>query len=268
MCPDIAQLREIIVRAAESELLPRFRQAEFACKADGSMVTEADVAMQQYIQDQLRLLWPQYQLLGEEMSEPEQRNILQDGKNSGVWVLDPLDGTSNFAAGFPFFSVSLALLVQGRPVLGLVYDPIRQECFHAQEGKGAKLNGESLRVDVSRSHLKQCLAAIDFKRLSGGLANRLAQEPPYGSQRSMGSVALDWCWVAAGRVHLYLHGKQKLWDYAAGCLILREAGGLSSTLNGESVFVPDVAPRSALAALDPELFSQWRDWLSLDGDAI
>jgi myo-inositol-1(or 4)-monophosphatase len=261
MYPDRAQLKEIIVQAAERELLPRYHQVGFACKADGSMVTEADIAMQQYIQDRLNVHWPQYKLLGEEMSEAEQRHQLQSA-DEGLWILDPLDGTSNFAAGLPFFSISLALLVKGQPVIGLVYDPVRKECFYAERGKGAWLNDQPLVKQTSRSNLKQCLAAVDFKRLSPNLARRLAEAPPYGSQRSLGSVALDWCWLAANRFHLYLHGKQKLWDYAAGILILDEVGGYSATLGGEPVFVADVAPRSALATLDRGLFNQWQQWLT------
>jgi len=260
MYPDLSQLQKIITQAAESELLPRYHQVEFVCKADGSMVTEADVAMQQYIQDRLNAHWPQYPLLGEEMSEAEQRQQLQSA-DEGLWILDPLDGTSNFAAGLPFFSVSLALLVKGQPVIGLVYDPMRKECFYAEKGKGAWLNGQLLVKRSTRSNLKQCLAAVDFKRLSPGLARRLAEAPPYGSQRSLGSVALEWCWLAANRFHLYLHGKQKLWDYAAGVLILDEVGGCSATLDGDAVFVADVAPRSALATLDQDLFDQWQQWL-------
>ena len=109
------------------------------------------------------------------------------------------------------------------------------------------------------------MALIDLKRLDAELASRLAAAPPYRSQRSFGSVALDWCWLAAGRCHVYLHGRQKLWDYAAGCLILTEAGGSAITLEGEPVFRPTLEPRSAAAALDPDIFLQWKDWLGITG---
>jgi len=94
------------------------------------------------------------------------------------------------------------------------------------------------------------------------LATRLAAHPPYGSQRSLGSVVLDWCWVATGRCHAYLHGKQNLWDYAAGNLILLEAGGYAQTLEGEQVFSGDLTPRSAVSALDETLFQQWRAYVT------
>ncbi len=111
--------------------------------------------------------------------------------------------------------------------------------------------------------LSEGVALIDLKRLPRALAARLASDPPYQSQRSFGAVALDWCWLAAGRCHVYLHGQQKLWDYAAGCLILQEAGGQAVTLEGEAVFATTLEPRSAAAALDPEVFRQWTAWLGI-----
>jgi len=103
-------------------------------------------------------------------------------------------------------------------------------------------------------------ACIDFKRLPPQLAARIAATPPYSSQRSIGSVALDWCWVAAGRFHLYLHGRQRLWDYAAGSLVLAEAGGYADTLDG-TLAPPTLAPRSAVCAADRGLFEEWCRYL-------
>jgi myo-inositol-1(or 4)-monophosphatase len=264
MLPELETLTELVRECAEQELLPRFADCGLRFKADGSIVTEADLAMQRRVGDALQAHWPHFKLLGEEMSEDEQKALLSQAEG-GLWCLDPLDGTSNFAAGVPFFSVSLALLVEGQVVLGLVYDPVRRECFTARSGEGAWLNGNRLARlgSVPSLELKQCLAAVDFKRLPKRLAQRLAEQPPYASQRSFGSVALDWCWVAAGRFHVYLHGKQKLWDYAAGSLVLGEAGGSATTLEGENVYRAELAPRSAVAALSPALFAQWTQWLAI-----
>jgi myo-inositol-1(or 4)-monophosphatase len=104
---------------------------------------------------------------------------------------------------------------------------------------------------------------IDLKRLPAALASHLAADPPYKSQRSFGAVALDWCWLAAGRGHLYLHGQQKLWDYAAGQLVLQEAGGKAVTLEGQPVFAPRLESRSTVAALNPEIFHAWLAWLEV-----
>lgn len=262
MSIDIEQLKDIVIRAAEQELLPRFMSGERREKRDGSVITEADTAMQSRLRTELAARWPDFPLLGEEMDEPTQRRLLQDDA-AGLWCVDPLDGTSNFAAGIPFFTVSVALLRGGRPYLGVVYDPTRRECFWAEQGRGAWCNEQRLLArDVGLS-LSQITALIDFKRLDAALARRLAEQPPYASQRSFGSVALDWCWIAAGRGHVYLHGKQRIWDYAAGSLILAEAGGHAVTLGGEPVYRADIASRSAVAALDGRLFSAWCQWLEI-----
>src|SRR5690606_12906787 len=126
--------------------------------------------------------------------------------NSGeaLWCLDPIDGTSNFASGMPFFSISLALIEKGEVTLGVVYDPVMNECFSAKKGAGAWLNGQRLNAEISGLALNQTLAIIDFKRLPKSLCQRLVDEKPYGSQRSLGSIALELCWLAAGRAQLYL----------------------------------------------------------------
>jgi len=262
MSVDIEQLKDIVIRAAEQELLPRFMGSERREKQDGSVITEADTAMQSRLRAELAAQWPDFPMLGEEMDESSQRRLLRDDA-AGLWCVDPLDGTSNFVAGIPFFAVSVALLKGGRPRLGMVYDPVRRECFWAEQGRGAWCNEQRLVTRDVNLSLSQTVALIDLKRLDAALARRLAEQPPYASQRSFGSVALDWCWIAAGRGHVYLHGKQRIWDYAAGSLILAEAGGHAVTLDGEAVYHADIAPRSAVAALGGRLFNAWCEWLEI-----
>ena len=259
--PDLSELEELLRDAARSELLSRFTYADTTRKPDGSIVTAADVAMQKRVQQTLAEGWPRYGFLGEEMSVSEQVQALEAG-GDGLWCLDPLDGTTNFAAGIPFFGVSLALLIQGAPALGIVHDPNRDETFSSVRGQGAFLNGERLRLVAADRPLQHAIAGVDFKRLSDALASRIAQRQPYASQRNFGSCALEWAWLAAGRVHLYLHGGQKLWDYAAGTLLFAEAGGYSQTLEGEAVFSAKGEPRSVVAAVDRELFTEWTQWLA------
>lgn len=264
MTTDLAGLEclgDIVVSAAREELLPRFARVERGRKADGSVITEADLVVQQRIAGELRRRWPETVFLGEEMSAAEQEALLRQDRP--LWCLDPLDGTSNFAAGIPYFSVSLALLEQGRVETGIVYDPVRNECFTALSGRGAWLNGAALTAVRAGVTLQQATSLVDFKRLPRELAIRLVTGIPYASQRSFGSVALDWCWIAAGRCHVYLHGRQNIWDYAAGHLVLQEAGGHATTLSGEPVFVNALQPRSAVAALDADLFDEWTDWLGI-----
>ena len=261
MAYSLAAVQEIIVPVAEQELLPRFARVERRAKRDGSILTEADLAVQERVSRELLRQWPDTVFLGEEMEAVEQARLLASG--APVWCLDPLDGTSNFAAGIPYFCVSLALLQRGEVLLGMVYDPIRDECFYASPEQGAQLNGKPLRVKQTGLELSQATALIDFKRLGKGLASRLVTQIPYASQRSFGSVALDWCWLAAGRCHVYLHGSSNIWDYVAGNYIFHAAGGYSVSLDGEAIFTQALTPRSSVAAVDPQLFAAWTGWLGV-----
>jgi len=92
----------------------------------------------------------------------------------------------------------------------------------------------------------------------------MVSEIPYASQRSFGSVALDWCWLAMGRGHVYLHGRSKIWDYAAGNFIFNKAGGLSCTLEGESIFINELVGRSSVGAVDEALFKEWTNWIGVN----
>jgi len=249
-------------RAADGELMARFNRVVARIKADGSLVTEADLAMQVRMQRELAGIFPAYGFLGEEM-DLDQRQAQIDKPGAGFWVLDPLDGTSNFVTGIPYFAVSLALIVERRVELAMVYDPARQELFHALAGKGAWLNGKILGKRTAPASLRTAIALVDYKRLPAELAQRLVAAAPYGSQRSFGSVALDFCWLAAGRGHVYLHGRHNLWDYAAGLTILHEAGGHAVTLEGSQQPLLDLRPRSTAAALDAALFAEWRRWLGI-----
>ncbi len=258
---DIKIIQDIVIPITRDVLLPRFAKVEREVKVDGSFLTEADLVMQQRIAGELTKQWPDTVFLGEEMSLDEQTTLLSSDKP--VWCLDPLDGTSNFAAGIPYFSVSLALIESGKVTQALVYDPIRKECFTGNEEDGARLNGKQLKLTGAGIKLNHATSLIDFKRLDADLATRLVTEIPYASQRSFGSVALDWCWLAAGRCHLYLHGASHIWDYAAGNFIFHLAGGFSCTLNGEPIFVKKLQPRSSVAATDKDLFKEWSGWLGI-----
>lgn len=265
--PDLNLLRRLIVDAAREELLPRFNAVSHSFKADGSLITEADLAMDARLRSALARHWPEIGFLSEEMPVEEQETHLGRG-DAPWWCLDPLDGTNNFAAGLPAFAVSLALINRGRPELGLIYDPLRDECFSARADHGAWLNELSLGPRHLHRALGHAMALVDLKRLPQALAAHIAERPPYGSQRNFGSCALEWVWMAAGRGHVCLHGGQKLWDYAAGALILEQAGGFSCTLEGEPVFRGSLEPRSVVSALDPELFRGWCDWLGVQPAAL
>jgi len=260
--PDIEKLKVLAKKAAQEILLKDFGHSEFEYKDDGSVVTPADLAMQYRLEKELKQLWPQYDILGEEMSEEQQLAVIDTGE--GYWCIDPLDGTSNYAAGLPFFAVSIALIIDRKQHLGLIYDPVRDEMFSAIKGEGAFLNGKPLNPSQMKfAENKPVVAEIDLKRLPEKLVVKLVTERIFASQRNIGSSAIDWCWMAAGRFDIYLHGGQKLWDYAAGSLIFSEAGGRSVSLDDESVFRGQLEVRSVLACYDDKLFEYWYRWIGI-----
>ncbi|MBU0499233.1 MAG: inositol monophosphatase [Gammaproteobacteria bacterium] len=262
---DLEFIGELLARVGRDELLSRFHRVGSRRKADGSLVTDADIASQRVIGEALAARWPGTLLLGEEMSREEQEAAIALTALP-LWVLDPLDGTTNYAAGIPFFAISLALIEGGEVRFGMVHDPSRSETFLALKGEGAWLNGERLVLGGDcESALGESVAMVDFKRLERGLATSLVCAPPYRSQRGFGSVALEWCWLAAGRGHLYLHGGQKLWDYAAGELILREAGG---AVSGQEQIPLTLASREAVAACNDQLLQEWLAFLKLRRNSL
>ena len=260
---DLKSILEQVINACREvgreEVMPRYLKVAHERKVDGSLLTEADVAAQTALFRRLRAIAP-YPVLGEEMTEAEQHAVWEIG-DDGLWCVDPIDGTSNFVNGLPFFAISVALIRNRRSILGVVYDPAADEAFYAIEGQGAFMNNERLPLKLPPEELKRCMAGIELKRIDRHLAGRLAFEHPFSSQRNLGASTLDWCYVAAGRLHIALHGGQKLWDYAAGCLILREAGGATCSLNGETFRGDNPWCRSVLAAQTPELLQQWKDWV-------
>ena len=264
----VNQLQELLRTTAREILLPYFEKVQHLDveqKADGSVLTAADTLMQQTLADGLNELWPQVPLMGEEMSAEQQQGLLDNNGEEGFWCLDPLDGTSNFASGMPLFAVSLAYVAGGEPQLGLIYDPIGDECFSAVKGLGAWCNDQPLRLagDASaRQDLTQCLAVVDLKRIPTGLRQNVVTQAPYRSQRNTGTCALEWCWLAAGRFQLYLHGGQKLWDYAAGSLIASEAGAIIKSYHNHGLSYDSLEPMPVVAAVNSGLHESWAEWVA------
>ncbi|MGH8743097.1 MAG: inositol monophosphatase family protein [Burkholderiales bacterium] len=251
----ISAVREV----AKQQIMPRFLKVAQQRKSDGSFYTDADIAAQEALALRLHAIHPS-PVLAEEMSHEQHAEQWLAG-DSGLWCVDPIDGTSNFVNGLPYFAVSVALMRKGRSVLGVIYDPVADEMFYAEKDRGAFLNGEKLPINESSKELQQCMASVDFKRIGTSLRLALAGSPPYLSQRNYGASTLEWCYVAAGRFDVYLHGGQKLWDYAAGSLILEEAGGLMCSLKTDDFWADNLWKRSVIAARNPALFEVWKTWL-------
>ena len=251
----IQQIKQI----SQATLINSLNTIERERKADGSFITQADLSMQQQIIKLLQQYFPHIAVLGEEMTQQEQLAIVQQPQ--AFWCLDPIDGTSNYSTGLPYFAVSLALIEKGKTLWGMVYDPCRDECFTAAQNQGAFLNGKSLVLDNTLTSLKQALALIDFKKMDNKLATSLITQQPWASQRSLGSIALDWCWLAADRCQIYFHSRHSLWDFAAATLIFREAGGYYATLKGKELDFFSLKKQVVIAAVNKTLFDCWQNYL-------
>ncbi|WP_020396551.1 inositol monophosphatase family protein [Thiolinea disciformis] len=199
-------------------------------KADNDFVTEVDRQVEREIVFALKRAYPDHAILGEEGST----HGSDDAEYQ--WVIDPLDGTTNFLYGLQHFSVSIGLKQKGRPFLGVVFDPVRDEMFAAVRGEGATLNNRKLRVSA-RPGLQNALLAtgVPFRtnqNLDLYLDTMRALLPSTAGVRRMGSAALDLAYVACGRFDGFWEFGLKEWDMAAGIVLVQEAGGLTTDLQG------------------------------------
>ncbi|PJG85775.1 inositol-1-monophosphatase [Conservatibacter flavescens] len=202
----------------------RYADVQVLQKNPNDYVTNIDKEAEAAIIEIIRKSYPEHTIIGEESGAIE-------GQDQDVqWVIDPLDGTTNFMKGLPHFSISIAIRVKGRTEVGVVYDPIRNELFTAVRGEGAKLNDQRLRVD-NKTELTGAILATGFpfkqsKHMPMQFAMMNALIADCADFRRTGSAALDLCYVAAGRVDGFFEIGLKPWDCAAGDLMIREAGGI------------------------------------------
>lgn len=226
------------IKAAEvlGEWSEKFTVSE---KNPSDLVTEADVAAQDAIHALISGRFPDHNFLGEEgLSET-------DGDSPYRWVIDPLDGTSNYVHGFPYYSVSIALECEGRLIIGVIYDPNRDEMFSAVAGRGATLNGQPI-APTKVNALGEAMIVVSLRVNAGPedvtVARFLRVMAAAQTVQRLGSAALNLCYVAAGRMDGYFATSLKPWDVAAGALIVAEAGGQITKLHGDAheIEVPDM----------------------------
>ncbi len=243
MNPTLAEI-EALARQAGDILRALFgHQYHVDYKGEIDPVTEADRRSEDFLLGHIRLRFPSHQIVTEESGTI-------GGKDSNLWYIDPLDGTVNYAHGLPIFSVSIGYQDEGEIRLGVVYDPVRDECFSAEKGRGAWLNGYPIRVSAA-TELNECLLTTGFPydiRTSPGAILDYYQRFTMHSQgvRRLGSAALDLCYVAAGRLDGFWEFRLNSWDVAAGALIAQEAGAIVTNFSGGKDFLS--APQSILAA--------------------
>jgi myo-inositol-1(or 4)-monophosphatase len=253
-----ARAIDAVRSVAVEEILPRYRSVAATRKDDGSVVTEADFAAQRALARRLAQV-EAIPVMGEEMTAREHAAIWERGGR--FWCVDPLDGTKNFSSGIPFFAVSVALMEDARAVFGVVYDPIADEAFFAVQGAGAWLDHRPLEVPAHGPPLARAVAEVSLRRDGAGLRGALKNHPPYAKRLTSGSSALSWCHLAAARIDVMLHSGQKMWDYAAGALILEEARGFACTLDHDDFWAAPPWTRSVIAARTAPLLDEWRAWV-------
>lgn len=206
------------------------------------LVTEIDKGAEQMIRRLLLTHFPQHAILGEESVDSSGQDAAKQAlervlQEEHVWIIDPLDGTTNYVHSFPFYSVSIALAHKGEVIVGIVYDPTRNELFVAEKGKGAYVQGHRMQV-ASEEHLAAGLIASGFpterkRALPTNLVGITALAPQVRNIRTAGSAALHMAYVAAGRLTGFWELNLNAWDLAAGSLLIAESGGKVTDMYGE-----------------------------------
>ncbi len=235
-------------REAGHLLLEKFGRVTIRKKGDIDLVTEADIASEALIIDRIRSHYPKHSILAEESGNAV---VIAGGENTWKWIIDPLDGTTNYAHGYPCFAVTFALEHDGDIVIGVTFDPTRNELFAAERGRGASLNNKPIRVSPTERLSDALLVTgfpYDFKRRED-FARHLTQFllSARGVRRD-GSAAIDMAYVACGRFDGMWEEGLNPWDMAAGVLLIEEAGGQVSGYNNSkfNIYSPPMLATNGL----------------------
>ena len=268
--PDTLAVCETAARAGGRVLREWAGRAAVTQKSARDFVTEADFASQREIRRIVGEAFPDHGFVGEEADAgagPPPAGSPGHAGSGTRWIVDPLDGTTNYVHGFPAYCVSVALAAGDDILAGAIYDPLRDECFTARRGGGAWLDGRPLRTPQVES-LVDAVAAVSFPPRvaadSPAVADFVAVVPHVQAFRRTGSTALNLAWLAAGRLHTFWARQVACWDVAAGFLVVREAGGVVGAFAAragaaETVRLDDPA---FVAASTPELLAALRDTLA------
>lgn len=223
------QAGDVIIRNTE-----QVDRVKVTAKGSNDYFTEVDIKAEQTIIKTILKAYPDHGIIAEESGT-------QNPDAESVWIIDPLDGTTNFLHGFPFYCISIAVKVKNRIEHAVVYDPVRHECFSASRGRGAQLNDRRIRVS-KQTALSASLLSSGFPTRNPTLAQRYlptfeAMIGKCAGMRRTGSAALDLAYVASGRLDGFWEFGLRPWDVAAGSLLIKEAGGLISDLNGGEDYI-------------------------------
>jgi myo-inositol-1(or 4)-monophosphatase len=254
----VINVMEAAARKAARGLLHDFgevEQLQVSRKGPADFVSTADLKAEKTLRRELEKGRPDYGFLMEESGRSK------EGDGVHQWVVDPLDGTTNFLHGIPHFCISIGLLSNGRPIAGVVLDPTRDELFWAEKGQGAYVNAHRIRVS-GRNALSDCLLATGMPFVGKEGHDRFAGEmrmimDKVAGIRRFGAAALDLAYVAAGRYDGFWERNLQPWDLAAGMVIVREAGGLVTQINGGE----RVLDKGDVLAANPNIYDPMRDLL-------
>lgn len=241
-------------------LLKYFGQVQVFEKSTQNLLTTADLESEQTIAAAVRNAFPDHAYLGEEAYAATATDV------DHLWVVDPLDATNNFAHGIPHFCISIAYAYRGRMQVGVVYDPIRREMFAATRGQGAELNERPIHVSTP-ADIRQAIVATGFYYERGHVMERTLDalrelfRANIRGMRRMGAAALDLSWVACGRMQAFFEYKLAPWDYAAGWLIVEEAGGICTDKSGEPMTIDAGSIIASSPSIHDEMvrLSGWRN---------
>jgi myo-inositol-1(or 4)-monophosphatase len=226
------------------------RALQISNKGDIDLVTEADLASEKLIIERIKSHYPRHAILAEESGASDGAELVP-GKSEWKWIIDPLDGTTNYAHGYPCFCVSIALERAGAIEIGVIYDPTRDEMFAAERGQGATLNGRRIRVST--------IDDLNSAMLCTGFPYNVRERPNFARDfanftmeaqavRRDGSAAIDLAYIACGRFDGFWEDGLRAWDVAAGLLLIEEAGGRVTNFNGGAldIYTPKVLASNAL----------------------
>jgi len=213
----------------QKKMIGKKFKIDFKNGDSNNLVTEIDKKSELLIVKDLSKKFPDHGILGEEGS---QRNLGQGFE----WIIDPIDGTTNFAHGHPYFAVSIGLAYLGKPIVGAIYAPLLNELYTAAEGQGAYLNGKRIKVSSTKK-LKLALLSTGFSYKRRGINLPNFEHFLFSTQgiRRGGAASIDLCYVAAGRIDAYWELGLKPWDITAGIAILKEAGGYATSMTGKKL---------------------------------
>ena len=222
---------QAVMEASQTLVDSFYDQKEITYKGRGNVVTNLDYQAEEQVLDLLGREYPEFNILSEERGAIE-------GRTNYTWILDPLDGSRNYASGNPFFSVNIGLVHENEVVLGMTYDPVRKELFHALKGQGAFLNGSPIAVSRQAS-VQASVLGLDMgysdERGKNALKLLVSLWPGMQTIRIMGSAALGLAYAACSRIDLYFHHTLYPWDLMSGILLVREAGGVITEGDGSPV---------------------------------